>query len=74
LAETESIAENLSAALTGLNIEIGEIIEKALILAGQLKKAFLSLIMPREEKAIITLKNEYIIYRLITPRTRDYAF
>jgi hypothetical protein len=74
LAEAENITENLSIALAELSVEAGEIIERALILTGQLEEASLSLIMFREKKAIIALKNECIIYRLIIPRIRDYAF
>jgi len=71
LAETESTAENLSIALTGLSVEIGEATERVSILAGQLEEASLFLIMVREEKAMITPKNECIIYHLMTPGTRD---
>jgi hypothetical protein len=71
LAEAESTAENLLIALAGLSIEAGKAIERVSILAGQLEKASLSLIMIREKKAIIALKNECIIYHLVTPRIRD---
>jgi len=74
LAEIESTAENLLIALTGLSVEAGEITKKALILAGQLEEASLSLIMFKEKEAIMALKNEYIICRLIASRTKDYAF
>jgi hypothetical protein len=73
LAEAESITKKLSTALAGLSVETGEVTEKASILAGQLEKTSLSLIITREEEAVITLKNEYIIYRLIASRTRDHA-
>jgi uncharacterized protein YoxC len=71
LTETESTVKNLSTALAGLNIETEEITEKASILAGQLKKTSLSLVMTREEEIIITLKNECTICRLTTLRIRD---
>ena len=73
MAEAENIAKNLSTVLTGLNVKIKKAIKRVLILAGQLKKASLSLIIPREKEAIMTLRNEYIIYRLIASRTRDHA-
>jgi hypothetical protein len=71
LAEAESTAENLSTALTGLSVEARKITKRASILAGQLKKASLFLIMVREKEAVIASKNEYTIYHLVTPRTRD---
>jgi hypothetical protein len=67
LEKAENIIENLSVVLAGLSVETREIIKKNLILAGQLEKAFLSLILPREEKATGVLNNEYIICRLIAP-------
>ena len=73
MAEVENIAENLSIALTGLNVKTEEITEKTSILTGQLKKISLFLIITKKKEAVITLKNEYIIYRLITPRTKDHA-
>ena len=66
MAEVENIAENLSTALAGLNVEAGEATERALILIRQLKKASLSLVMAREKEVIMAPKNEYTIYRLIT--------
>jgi hypothetical protein len=71
LAEAESTAENLSIALAGLSVEIGKAIKKASILAGQLEKASLFLVIVREEKVIIALKNEYIICHLVTPGTKN---
>jgi hypothetical protein len=71
LAEAENTAENLSIALAGLNIEAGKATERASILAGQLKEISLSLIMAREEKVIIVLRNECTICHLITPRIKD---
>jgi hypothetical protein len=73
LAEAESITENLSTALAGLSVKTGKITEKISILAGQLEKAFLSLIIIRKKEAVITLKNECTICRLIAPRTKDHA-
>jgi hypothetical protein len=66
LAKAESTVKNLSIALTGLSIETEETIERVLILTGQLKKISLSLIIAKEKEVIMTPKNEYIIYRLIT--------
>ena len=71
MAETENTAENLSTALAGLSIKAEKTTERVSILAGQLKKVFLFLVMTREEEEIIALKNEYIICRLVTSRTRD---
>jgi hypothetical protein len=71
LAEAENTAENLSTVLAGLSVEIGKTIKKASILAGQLEKASLSLVIIREKETIMAPKNEYIICRLVTPRTRD---
>ena len=66
MAEAENTVKNLSTALAGLNVETGKTIERASILAGQLEKVSLSLVMAREEEAIIVLKNEYTICYLIT--------
>ena len=52
MEKAENTAENLSAALAGLNVEAGKVIERAAILAGQLEKAFLSLILLKEEEVI----------------------
>jgi hypothetical protein len=71
LAEAESTAENLSIALAGLSIKTGKAIKRASILAGQLKEVSLSLIMAREKKAVMVLRSEYTICRLIIPRIRD---
>jgi hypothetical protein len=40
--------ENLSIVLAGLSVEAGKAIERASILAGQLKKASLFLVMVRK--------------------------
>ena len=48
LAEAENTAKNLSIALTGLNVETEKATERVSILAGQLKKISLFLIMARE--------------------------
>jgi hypothetical protein len=71
LAEAENTAENLSIVLAGLSVETGKAIKKVSILAGQLKKTSLSLIIAREKEAIIALRNEYIICHLITPEIRN---
>jgi hypothetical protein len=71
LAEAENMAKNLSIALVELSVEIGEMIERVLILAGQLEEASLFLVMAREKEAIIALKNECIICHLITSGIRD---
>jgi hypothetical protein len=68
LTEAESTAKNLSTALAKLSIKTGEATERASILAGQLEKVFLSLIIARKEEAAIILRIRYIIYRLIIPR------
>jgi hypothetical protein len=73
LAKAESTTKNLSAALARLSIEAREIIERASILAGQLEKISLSLIMLREEGIIKALENECTICRLVTPRIKDHA-
>jgi hypothetical protein len=57
--------------LAGLSVEIREAIERASILAGQLKEISLSLIIAREEEIAIALRNECIIYRLVIPKIRD---
>ena len=51
MKEAENTAKNLSAALAGLNVEAGETTEKVSILAEQLEKASLSLILLKKEKA-----------------------
>ena len=71
MAEAESTAENLSIVLAGLNVETGEAIERISILAGQLKKVSLSLVIAREKEIIMVPKNEYIICRLVTLRIRN---
>jgi len=65
------MAENLSIILAGLSVEIKKAIKKASILAGQLEKASLFLIIAREKEAIIAPRNEYTIYYLMTPGIRD---
>jgi hypothetical protein len=71
LAEAESTAENLSTVLAGLSVEAEKAIKKASILAGQLEKASLSLVMAKEEEAAIAPKIGYIIYRLTIPRVQN---
>jgi hypothetical protein len=50
LTEAENTAENLSIALAGINIKIGKAIERISILAGQLEKASLSLVIARKKR------------------------
>jgi hypothetical protein len=71
LAEAENTVKNLSIALAGLNVETRKAIKRVSILAGQLKKTSLFLVIIREEEAVITPKNEYIICHLVTPKIRD---
>jgi hypothetical protein len=71
LAKAKNTAENLSTALAGLNVETKKTTEKVSILAGQLEKISLSLVMAREKGITIAPKNEYIIYHLIILKTRD---
>jgi hypothetical protein len=71
LAEAKNTAENLSIALVGLNVEVGEVIERVSILAGQLEEASLFLVMVREKEVMIAPRNEYIICHLVTSRIRD---
>jgi hypothetical protein len=71
LAKAESTTKNLSIALAKISIKAKKTTEKVSILTGQLKKVFLSLIIAREEKATITLKIRYIIYRLIILRVQN---
>jgi hypothetical protein len=68
LAEAESTAENLSTALIRMSLEAGKIIKRVSILAGQLEKVSLSLIIIRKEEAAMALRVGYTIYRLMTPR------
>jgi hypothetical protein len=65
LEKTENTTENLLIVLAGLNVEAGKITEKVSILAGQLEKAFLSLILLKKEEITRVPGNEYTIYRLI---------
>jgi hypothetical protein len=71
LAKAESTVKNLSTALAGLNVEAGEAIKRASILAGQLEKVSLFLIMIRKEGIIMALSDECTICRLIIPQIRD---
>jgi hypothetical protein len=71
LAEAESTAENLSTTLAGLNVETEKAIKRVSILAGQLEKASLFLAIIKEEEAIMALRNECIICRLMISRIRD---
>ena len=73
MEEAENTAENLSAALTRLSVEAGEVIERASILVGQLKEASLFLILLKKEEAIGILSNQYIICRLIVPQIKSHA-
>jgi hypothetical protein len=50
LEETENTAENLSAALAGLSVKAGKITERISILAGQLEKVSLSLILLKKKE------------------------
>ena len=68
MAEAENTAENLSTVLAELSIKTEKEIERVSILAGQLKKIFLSLIIAREREVTIILRIRYIICRLVTPR------
>jgi hypothetical protein len=45
--------------------------ERVSILAGQLKKVSLSLIIIKKEKAVMALRIRYIICRLITSKIHD---
>jgi hypothetical protein len=57
--------------LARVSLKAGKTTEKASILAGQLEKISLSLIITREKEAAIVLKVGYIICRLMTPRVQD---
>jgi hypothetical protein len=61
----------LSTALAEMNLKVGKVIKRALILAKQLEKTFLSLIIIRKEKAVMILRIGYTIYRLITLTVQD---
>jgi len=65
LTKAENTAKNLSTALTRISIKTRKAIKKVSILAGQLKKISLFLVIAREEEAIMALKNECTICRLI---------
>ena len=65
------MVKNLSTVLAGLNVETEKVIKRVSILAGQLEKTSLSLVMAREEEIIITLRNECTICHLITFGIRD---
>ena len=71
MAEAESTTENLSTALAGLSVEVKKVIERVSILAGQLEKVSLSLVIARKEEKTVAPKNECIICYLVTFRTRD---
>ena len=71
MAEAENTAENLSTALAEISIKAGKAIKRASILAEQLEKTFLSLVIIREEKVIMAPKNECAIYYLVTLSTKD---
>jgi hypothetical protein len=68
LAEAESTAENLLIALINVSLKAGKAIEKVSILAGQLEKVSLFLVMAKEEEIVIILKIRYTICRLVTPK------
>ena len=71
MAKAENTAENLSITLAGLSVEIRKATERASILAGQLEEISLSLVMARKKEITIAPRNEYIIYYLMTPRTKN---
>jgi hypothetical protein len=54
-----------------LSIKAGKVIERASILAEQLKEISLFLIIIREQEAAMALRIGYIICRLVTPRIRN---
>jgi hypothetical protein len=56
-----------------MSLEAEKAIKRVSILAGQLEKAFLSLIMAKEKEAIIEPRVRYTIYRLMTPRVQNKA-
>jgi hypothetical protein len=66
LAKAENTAENLSTTLAKVSIKVGKAIERASILAEQLEEISLSLVIIREEEAVMALKVGYIICRLVT--------
>jgi hypothetical protein len=57
LEEAENTVKNLSVVLIGLNVEAGEIIKRALILARQLEEALLFLILLKEKEVTGALSN-----------------
>jgi len=71
LAKAENAAENLLIALADVSLKAGKAIEKVSILAGQLKKVSLSLMIVRKEEAVKVLKVRYTIYRLVISRVQD---
>jgi hypothetical protein len=71
LAEIEQTAENLSIALAGISLKARKAIERVSILAGQLEKVFLSLVIVKKEEAAKILRIRYIIYRLIIPKIQN---
>jgi hypothetical protein len=68
LAEAESTAKNLSTALAGVSIKTKKAIERVSILAGQLEKVFLFLMIVKEKEAVMALKVRYTICRLVISR------
>jgi hypothetical protein len=71
LAEIEQTAENLSIALAGISLKARKATERVSILAGQLEKAFLSLVRAKKEEAAKISRIRYIIYRLIIPKIQN---
>jgi hypothetical protein len=57
--------------LAGISLKAEKAIKKASILAGQLKKISLSLMIIRKEEAVRALRVRYTIYRLMTPRIQN---
>jgi hypothetical protein len=68
LAETESTVKNLSIALARVSIKAEKTIKRVSILAGQLEKVSLSLVIIREEEAVIVPRIGYTICRLVILR------
>jgi hypothetical protein len=55
-------------ALAGISLKAEKTIKRVSILAGQLEKISLSLIMAKKEETARASKIGYIICRLVTPR------
>jgi hypothetical protein len=68
LAEAESTAENLLTALAEMSLKAKKAIKRVSILAKQLKKISLSLVMIRKEEAAMVPKIGCIICRLVTSK------